>query len=148
MRDMTSDFGIIPIPKIEESQETYHSMLQSNNATSYSIPISVSDPDRSALILEALAEESVDTLTPAYYENTLKRKASRDSESADMLDLIFANRIIDQADTYVTIGIKSFIEGQAAAKSNTFASSEASKRASFIEKIDKVNEAFKKLKDN
>lgn len=101
MRDMTSDFGIIPIPKIEESQETYHSMLQSNNATSYSIPISVSDPDRSALILEALAEESVDTLTPAYYENTLKRKASRDSESADMLDLIFANRIIDQADTYV-----------------------------------------------
>ena len=148
MRDMTSDFGIIPIPKIEESQETYHSMLQSNNATSYSIPISVSDPDRSALILEALAEESVDTLTPAYYENTLKRKASRDSESADMLDLIFANRIIDQADTYATIGIKSFIEGQAAAKSNTFASSEASKRASFIEKIDKVNEAFRKLKDN
>lgn len=147
LRDMTSDFGILPIPKIEESQSTYHSMLQSNNATSYSIPVTAAVPDRTALILEALCEESVDTLTPAYYENTLKRKASRDNESSDMLDLIFANRIIDQADTYTTIGIKSFIEGQAKSESNTFASSEASNRSSYVEKIDKINESFKKLKN-
>ena len=75
------------------------------------------------------------------------RKASRDSESAEMLDIIFASRIIDQADTYTQIGIKSFIEGQAKSTSNTFASSEASSRSSYITKIDEVNEAFRNLKN-
>lgn len=147
MRDMNSDFGILPIPKIDEAQENYHGMLQSNNATSYSIPVTNADPDRTALILQALCEESVDTLTPAYYDNTLVRKASRDSESAEMLDIIFASRIIDQADTYTQIGIKSFIEGQAKSTSNTFASSEAANRSSYLTKIDEVNEAFRNLKN-
>ncbi|MBR5681360.1 MAG: hypothetical protein IKX19_11975, partial [Clostridia bacterium] len=46
-------------------------------------------------ITEALAYESLYTLTPAYYEQTLQNKVSRDEESARMLDLIFATRTYD-----------------------------------------------------
>ena len=147
MRDMKNDFGIVPAPKYDETCEKYYTNVDSGTNL-FIVPITNPDAERTSVILEALCEESVDTLTPAYYENTLKRKASRDNESSDMLDLIFANRIIDQADTYTTIGIKSFIEGQAKSESNTFASSEASNRSSYVEKIDKINEAFKKLKNN
>ena len=143
IRDMETDFGILPIPKLDESQEIYHSMMQSNNATAYSIPITA-DAERSALILEALGEGSTDTLLPAYYETTLKRKASRDSESSDMLDLIFANRVVDYCNTYTDIGINSFIQSELKATSNTFASGEASNRATYIENIDKINESYKK----
>ena len=142
IRDMETDFGILPIPKLDESQETYHSMLQSNNATAYSIPLTA-DGERSALILEALGEGSTDTLLPAYYETTLKRKASRDSESSDMLDLIFSNRVIDYCNTYNDIGINGFIQSELKKTSNTFASGEASNRATYTENIEKINESFR-----
>ena len=142
IRDMETDFGIIPIPKLDESQDKYHSMMQSNNATAYSIPITA-NAERSGLILEALAEGSTDTLLPAYYETTLKRKASRDSESSDMLDLIFGNRVVDYCNTYTETGINSFIQSQLKAASNTFASSEASQRSTFTENIDKINASYK-----
>ena len=42
-----------------------------------------------------LAYESMNHMTPAYYEQTLQNKVSRDEESAAMLDLIFASRTYD-----------------------------------------------------
>ena len=61
-----------------------------------------------------------------------------------MLDLIFANRVIDYCNTYTDIGINSFIQSQLKAASNTFASSEASNRATFTENIGKINESYQK----
>lgn len=143
IRDMETDFGIIPIPKLDESQDIYYSMMQSENATAYSIPVTA-NAERSGLILEALAEGSTDTLLPAYYETTLKRKASRDSESSDILDLIFGNRVVDYCNTYTEIGINNFIQAKLRESSNTFASSEASQRSVFTENIDKINASYKK----
>ena len=51
------------------------------------------DPDKISVILEAMAGKSHDTLLKAYYDVTLKRKNSRDDESAEMLDIIFGNRM-------------------------------------------------------
>ena len=117
-------------------------MLQAGNATAYSIPTTATDPERTALILEALCEGSTDTLLPAYYETTLIRKASRDTESADMLDLIFENRIIDFSNAFLSIGINSFLINTLKSASNTFTSSEASQRGTFEDNIAKINEAF------
>lgn len=142
IRDMEDDFGILPVPKLTEDQDKYYSMLQAGNATAYSIPITAADPERTALILEALCEGSTDTLLPAYYDTTLVRKASRDNESADMLDLIFKNRIIDFSNAFLSIGINSFIINTLKSATNTFASSEASQRGTFEDNIEKINEAF------
>ncbi len=142
IRDMEADFGILPVPKLTEDQDKYYSMLQAGNATAYSIPVTVSDPERSALILEALCEGSTGTLLPAYYENTLVRKASRDTESGDMLDLIFENRIIDFSNAFLSIGINSFILNTLKSATNTFVSSEASQRTKFVDNIETINEAF------
>ncbi|MBQ4606455.1 MAG: hypothetical protein IJB15_07095, partial [Clostridia bacterium] len=39
------------------------------------------------------------SITPAYYDISLKGKYSRDEESVAMLDLIFDHRVIDLGDT-------------------------------------------------
>jgi hypothetical protein len=89
------DFGILPIPKYEESQLEYLSPVTTYGANSIAVPKIASDVDRTGIIIEALSCESKYTVQPAYYESTLKGKTAKDEESSDMLDIMFSNRIFD-----------------------------------------------------
>ena len=122
MRNMEANFGILPLPKYNKEQEQYYSTMQYNNATTMCIPISASDLERTGAILEAWAAESVDTLTRAYYEINLKGKYSRDDESAEMLDLIFSTRFIDQGMLFNWSGVQDFFQGFSQRKSVDFTS--------------------------
>ena len=53
-REMDNDFGIIPYPKWNEKQESYHTYTDCSNNTSWCIPITAKG-EESACILEALA---------------------------------------------------------------------------------------------
>ena len=115
IRQMDSDFGILPIPKVDESQKEYGNTVQYGNATCYAIPYNTPDADFSGFMLEALGYFSsreystTDSLKAAYYETTLKRKATRDDDSWDMLDLVFDNRIFDISCAKNTAGINNKI---------------------------------------
>lgn len=93
-RDMTDDYGIIPIAKMDEAQEQYRSYVY-YGTTGLVMPVTVSDTSRTGLILQAMCENSTDTVRAAYYDNILSYKLSRDDESVKMLDLIFATRGFD-----------------------------------------------------
>lgn len=94
-RSMDIDFGVIPIPKYDEAQEEYYSMVSIPCSDSIAIPVSASDIERTGAIIEAMSAEGYYTLKEAYYDTVLKTKGARDEESAEMLDLIFSNRIYD-----------------------------------------------------
>ena len=104
-REMEADFGILPAPKYDEAQESYYNVISTGNATFVSIPKSVSDLERTGILTEALCAESLYTLTPAYYDVTLKTKAARDEESSAMLDIIFANRVFELGNFWAWGGI-------------------------------------------
>ena len=87
----------------------------------------------------------MDTLTPAYYDITLKRKASRDDDSSDMLDLIFANRCLDPSFAFTAIGTWNHIQNVVKASSNTVVSLEASQHDTFLANIDNIFEAYDAL---
>lgn len=143
MRDMEDEFGMLPVPKLDEGQDVYYSTFQYNNATTYSIPKSSSEPDRTALILEALAHESAGTLTPAYYDITLKRKVGRDDESADMLDIIFSTRRFDIGQAFgASVGIYGFLQDQCRPSTFSYVSNEASKHSAITEALDKIVEVI------
>ncbi len=107
IRDMDSDFGILPIPKLTSDQEKYGNTIQYDNATCYVIPsFSLEEDDDAAYALEAMCYYSSpsyceaagikdDSLRYAYRINVLERKATRDDESMEMLDLVFNNRVFD-----------------------------------------------------
>lgn len=92
------DFGVLPLPKYDEAQDTYHSCSIANISA---IPFVCPDAERSQIILEALNSASYSLTLPAYKEQALQRKLTRDDESADMLDLIFAGGICDFGLSYV-----------------------------------------------
>lgn len=140
IRDMDSEFGILPIPKLSDQQMNYGNTIQYNNASCYVVPSrSYNDPeadDTAAYVLEAMAymssSEYANVVSPgndislkyAYRETVLKRKATRDDESMEMLDLIFDNRIFDLACALDINGINEVIMNNAVAtSSHSFASS-------------------------
>ena len=98
-RAMETDFGILPMPKFDKEQKEYFSIVSTGAANTISIPVTA-DAERSGAVIEALSAESHYILTPAFYDTVLKTKAARDDDSADMLDIIFANRIFDVAYIY------------------------------------------------
>ncbi|MBE6613221.1 MAG: extracellular solute-binding protein [Ruminococcaceae bacterium] len=97
MRDAEVEFGILPYPKWDENQDKYYSRIEGCElfGVSYANP----NPEMAGVILEAMACESYNTVRPTYYDVTLKVKGTRDEDSAEMLDIIFENRVFDYADT-------------------------------------------------
>jgi len=95
LRNMETDFGIIPPPKFDKSQDKYYIHVDVGCTSSVAVPVTVPDIGQTGMILEALTAESHYTLLPAYYDITLKTKFLRDDESSEMLDLIFSNRVYE-----------------------------------------------------
>ena len=109
-RAMETNFGILPLPKYDESQKEYNSMVSIGCANSIAIP-TTANAERSGAVIEALSAESYYTLTPAYYDIVLKTKNARDDASSEMLDIIFNNRIFDIAYMFDWGGIIGSING-------------------------------------
>lgn len=89
VRNMESDFMIIPLPKYDENQETYR-VNQYDGVPIYGCPTTV-PADRIPLIaawLEADCSMTSQIVIPAYYDLALKNKYSRDATTAQMIDLI------------------------------------------------------------
>ncbi len=97
LRDMEMDFGIIPYPKRDEAQENYHARVSYYMPPV--LPATNKNLDMTGAVLELMNYLAKQEVTPAYYDVMLKGKVSRDEESVAMLDLIFANRVIDLGDT-------------------------------------------------
>lgn len=94
LREMDADYGIIPVPKWDEAQDTYYTFVHDQYSV-FGIPSSVQNPDKVSAVLEALAAENYRYVTPAYYDVALNGKYLRDTESSEMLEITMANVKID-----------------------------------------------------
>lgn len=95
-RDMETDFGVIPMPKFDESQKDYRSFVHQGVSTTVSIPITA-DLDMMGRILEDTAYYSYKHVRPAFMETSLYTKFTRDERSRDMLDIIINSARYDIA---------------------------------------------------
>ncbi len=147
----TLNFGILPYPKYEKAQESYGSYVGASYSVMVCIESTIEEEDRDFIgtVTESLAYESKKTVTPEYYEQTLKGRYLRDEESWDMLDIIFGQRLFDVGMYYkvpstspLTQNITSIIANR---ENGTFTSRyEAVKEAAFTE-IDNLNDMFYKF---
>ncbi len=95
LREMDTDFGLLPYPKYDKDQKDYYSVVHSTTCM-LSVPNTIADPERNSVIMEALCAESKYTLREAYYDKNLETKFLRyDEGSKKMLDIIFGNRVYD-----------------------------------------------------
>ena len=100
MRGYEMEIGLLPVPKYDEAQEVYWQFLDSYCCNFYSIPITNTTPDDAAFFLEAMSAESMNTLTPAFYDICLNGKYLRDEESSEMLDIILESYVVEFSDIF------------------------------------------------
>ncbi len=93
-RNMEADFGVLPMPKLDEDQSRYVHLCK-NGATGVCVPNTNTDLDFTAICLEAFVSFSRYTLREAYFESTMQGMVSRDPDTPRMLDLIFTTRAFD-----------------------------------------------------
>ncbi len=103
MREMESDYGILPLPKFNEEQKDYITYIHSS-ATFTCVPKSVSY-DRHDLIgafLEGWSAEAYRTVITPFIETAMKLKYSRDSLSGQIIDIIFDGAVINFTDMFTS----------------------------------------------
>lgn len=99
LKSNESDFGVLPHPKYNAEQEQYYTALNEGN-TLLGIVSSCTDTAFASAVMECMASESYRQVSPAYYETALKVKYSRDSETAQMYDIIRAGVLFNFGSIY------------------------------------------------
>ena len=99
LADMESDFGILPYPKLDETQSAYGTRVQ-DGLTIFAVPIDCQKVEITGAVMEAMAAENYRKVTPAVYDVAMKTKYSRDPASAAMIDLIQQSVLINFESIY------------------------------------------------
>ncbi len=89
LRDMETDYYVIPCPKYDTQQETYYTAVH-DGINIYGINYHIEDERiaSAAATLEAMAYYSYKDVRPVYYDSFLKFKYTRDDNAAEMIDLM------------------------------------------------------------
>lgn len=151
-RDMKSDFGILPMPKISEDQLEYGTTIQYGNATCYVTPYRVDEylNDKSAYILEAMCYYSSpeylgeECLKYAHYTLTLQAKGTRDDASWEMMDFILKKRVFDVACALNLSGINTILQNMAVSAANNWISDRDSQLGNMASELGKKLEILAK----
>ncbi|NLN56318.1 MAG: extracellular solute-binding protein [Clostridiales bacterium] len=141
--DYDTPYGILPTPKLDESQDEYYNIVSAICATCICIHTNVQNAEESAAFAEALAAASTDTLRKAYYENVLKGRKISDEDGEFALDIMFNNRVYEMASIYDFGSLPSIVGTCATASSNVFASTLDSIKPSVEVKINELIETIK-----
>lgn len=129
MRDMNSEYGMIPVPKFDQSSD-YTSPMGS--AFLLGIPVTNTHTGETAKALDALSRAGYETVLDKFFES-LCYKGLRDDDSIGMMEIINAARSADLGYTFGwTVGVMNSIADKLM-KGNTDITSAAASAGSKIE---------------
>ena len=94
LRATEIDYGILPLPKLDESQERYLSVSWTGM---YGLPAIIDDGrlEMIGIVMESMSALGYTDVIPVYYDIVLKEKFARDEDSREMLDIILNNMVFD-----------------------------------------------------
>lgn len=87
LRDSELTYGILPVPKYDENQPNYRTVM-GNPITLYAVSRDSANPEADEAVLECMASEAYRLTTPAIFENNMKKKYSIDDVNAQMYDIV------------------------------------------------------------
>jgi hypothetical protein len=139
LRDIDFSFGVLPFPKLDETQESYyHGPFM--NVPGFAIPVTSKTPERTAALGDALTYLSWDMVLPVYREITLEQKNLRSDDAIEMLDLIINSTTPILTNIY-TVGKELISEiGKAISENNDQVSSMvAARKEAVLAELEKIN---------
>ena len=147
LQDSSVNYGVLPLPKYDESQDGYACTIDPYWFTCMALPAMAADTDldKVTFLMEAMAYYNRSEVTPLYYDTTLKSKRLMDESSEEMLDIIFSNRIMDLANIFSWDDCIQYYNSMIFSGSNAIASYMESHQPAMQKGIDDTIEAFRKL---
>ena len=133
------NYGVLPVPKYDKAQEFYRTWTH-DSGSAFSVTSAIPEKDAEVIgqIMSAYAILSHQKLKPAYYDTMLKSRGVQDAESAEILDLIFQNRVYDLA-FYFDLGFYDVFKTNVNnANSEKFASSYSAAAKGFDRKLKSI----------
>ena len=94
-REIESEFGILPYPKFDETQEGYYQPLNQHWSSTLAVPVTCSDLEMLGYVIDTMGYYSPDTIQKNVIEKGAMTRSVRDDDSAEMLELIFATKVYD-----------------------------------------------------
>ena len=88
--EKSANFQILPYPLYDENSD-YICVL--NDAAVIGIPVMVNNANDISLILSAMSRESINTLTPAFFETVLTYRYMQDPGSVETLEIILSSTV-------------------------------------------------------
>ncbi len=95
LREMESDFGVVPMPKYDEKQEQYLSIANTYFSDHVVVPCTNARGEQTGNVLDAMGYYAQQYITPAFIEQSIVLKGLRDEDSLTMINMILANEIFD-----------------------------------------------------
>ncbi|MDD4773299.1 MAG: extracellular solute-binding protein [Eubacteriales bacterium] len=141
MRNMDTDFGIVPMPKLDAAQGTYYNFVHPTTSC-VSVPVSGDDMERTGVIIEAMAAKSRYTVREAYYDISLNYKYLRDDESIKMLDIVLETRMYDISQIYNWGGVGNVFFEMMGQRSSDFSSLYAKREKQAEKAMQKTVDAY------
>lgn len=122
LRDMEAEFGMLPLPKLNEAQTDYYSISNRYFSSYALIPLASPDAEISGIILNALSFYGNKLLREAVYDRSFRSlKLLRDEDSVEMFELIINTQIQDMG-LFYTSKAYSLISGIAKSNPGSFVS--------------------------
>lgn len=137
-REMNDDFGILPLPKLDESQNDYYAWMN-YDVNTMCVPVTSSDPTRTGIIIDALCYLSWRDVLPNYYSIRVSQKSLRNDDSIEMLKIIHNSLVYDAGNAYGwTLDLMNQVRSAIVAGNPDVASTIASNKSIVEENIQKT----------
>lgn len=102
LRESDINFGALPLPKYDEDQESYRCYAW---PCFVCVPTTIQDPELVGAGLELFAYESA-PVRDAYFDVLIRGKSTRDEETLEMLDIIYASQVCDIGASYLGFDVQ------------------------------------------
>lgn len=124
LREMESDFGLLPPPKLDEQQEAYMVYNSPSWTTYAAVPKTVKDENLAFIgdVMNALGYFGHEHIYTALIDTAITFKSLRDEGNREMMELIYANRVFDLADVYDFGGVQAMMNSFISSNSTNFTS--------------------------
>ena len=134
--EMKTEFGIMPVPKYDKSQTFYRTWTHASGST-FSVTSAIPDAQVETMgqIVQAYAILSHQYVKPAYYDIMLTSRNVHDADSADMMDLMFANRIYEMSFYFNSFSFFDLFKTATNDNSDTFSSNYAAQAKTFDRRL-------------
>ena len=134
-QEMDGEFGILPVPKYDKAQQFYRTWTHASGSTfSVTSAIPEAQAETVGILLEAYAILSHQLLKPAYYDIMLTSRNVHDADSAEMMDLMFSNRVYEMSFYFNNFGFFELFKTSTNSNSDSF-SSDYTKKAKTFDRV-------------